>query len=63
MLWLWRRLVATALIGPISWEPPYATGVSPKNKKKRRKEGKRKERKKEKKKEKHLVYTRRVHTA
>ena len=24
LLWLWRRLVATALIGPLAWEPPYA---------------------------------------
>ena len=27
LLWLWRRLVATALIGPLAWEPPYAMGV------------------------------------
>ena len=27
-LWLWRRLVATAPIGPLAWEPPYATGVA-----------------------------------
>ena len=25
LLWLWRRLVATALIGPLAWERPYAT--------------------------------------
>ena len=25
---LWCRLVATALIGPLSWEPPYAAGVA-----------------------------------
>ena len=24
LLWLWRGLVATALIGPLAWEPPYA---------------------------------------
>ena len=24
MLWLWCRLVATATIGPLAWEPPYA---------------------------------------
>jgi len=24
LLWLWRRLVATALIQPLAWEPPYA---------------------------------------
>ena len=28
MLWLWRRLVAIALIRPLAWEPPYATGVT-----------------------------------
>ena len=27
-LWLWHRLAATALIGHLSWEPPYATGVA-----------------------------------
>ena len=24
LLWLWHRLAATALIGPLAWEPPYA---------------------------------------
>ena len=28
LLWLWRRLVATAPIGPLAWEPPCATGVA-----------------------------------
>ena len=28
LLWLWRRLVATALIGPLAWEPPYAVGAA-----------------------------------
>ena len=27
-LWLWCRLVATAPIGPLAWEPPYVTGVA-----------------------------------
>ena len=27
LLWLWCRLVAAAPIGPLAWEPPYATGV------------------------------------
>ena len=27
-LWLWRKLVATALIGSLAWEPPYAMGVA-----------------------------------
>ena len=24
LLWLWRRSAATAPIGPLAWEPPYA---------------------------------------
>jgi len=28
LLWHWRRPVATALIGPLAWEPPCATGVA-----------------------------------
>ena len=28
LLWLWRRLKATAPIRPLAWEPPYATGVA-----------------------------------
>ena len=27
-LWLWYRLVATALIPPLAWEPPYATSAA-----------------------------------
>ena len=27
-LWLWRRPVATALIQPLAWEPPYAAGAA-----------------------------------
>ena len=26
-LWLWCKLAATAPIGPLAWEPPYATGA------------------------------------
>ena len=26
VLWLWCRLTATALIGALAWEPPYAAG-------------------------------------
>ena len=26
--WLWCRLVATALIRPLAWEPPYAVGAA-----------------------------------
>ena len=28
LLWLWRRPEATAPIGPLAWEPPYASGVA-----------------------------------
>ena len=40
LLWLWRKLVATALIRSLAWEPPYAMGAAlekikrPKKKKK-----------------------------
>ena len=27
LLWLWRRLEATAPIRPLAWETPYAAGV------------------------------------
>ena len=33
LLWLWCRVAAVALFGPLAWEPPYATGVAPKKKK------------------------------
>ena len=36
LLWLWRRLAATALIRPLAWEPPYATGAAQKKKKKKK---------------------------
>ena len=26
--WLWHRPVATALIRPLAWEPPYAMGAA-----------------------------------
>ena len=29
LLWLWRRLAAAALIRPLAWAPPYATGAAP----------------------------------
>ena len=28
LLWLWRRPVVTALIGPLAWEPPYVSGAA-----------------------------------
>jgi len=32
LLWLWRSSAAAALIRPLAWEPPYATGEALKNK-------------------------------
>ena len=32
LLWLWCKLAAAALIKPLAWEPPYATGVALKSK-------------------------------
>ena len=37
LLWLWNRLAATALIGPLAWETPYAVGVALKRQKKKTK--------------------------
>ena len=37
LLWLWRRLAATAPIGILAWEPPYAMGVALKKQKKNQK--------------------------
>ena len=36
LLWLWCRLAAVALIQPLAWEFPYATGVALKRKKKKK---------------------------
>jgi len=36
LLWLWRRLAAVAPIGPLAWEPPYATVVALKRQKKKK---------------------------
>ena len=43
--WLWRRPAAVALIRPLAWEPPYATGMDLKGQKAKKKK---KEKKKEK---------------
>ena len=37
LLWLWHRLVATAPIKPLAWEPPYATGAALKKTKDKKK--------------------------
>ena len=34
LLWLCYRTAATALIKPLAWEPPYATGAAPEKGKK-----------------------------
>ena len=34
LLWLWCRPAATALIGPLAWEPPEARGAALKEKEK-----------------------------
>ena len=36
-LWLWRRPVAIAPIGPLAWELPYAAGAALKRKKNKNK--------------------------
>ena len=36
LLWLWCGLAAIALIRPLAWEPPYASGAAPKRHKKKR---------------------------
>ena len=38
LLWLWRRLAATAPIGPLTWELPSAAGAALKSKKKKKRE-------------------------
>ena len=40
LLWLWCRLLATALIQTLDWEPPYAASVALKRQKKRTTEDK-----------------------
>ena len=52
LLWLWHRPEATALIQPIAWEAPYATGAALEKAKRQKDKKKKKERKKEKEKKK-----------
>ena len=35
LLWLWHGLAGVAPIGPLAWEPLYATGVTLKRKRKK----------------------------
>ena len=36
LLWLWWRPAATAPIGPLAWEPPYAAGADLKGQKEKK---------------------------
>ena len=40
LMWLWHRLAAAALIGPLAWELPHALGVALKSKKEKEKKKK-----------------------
>ena len=53
LLWHWCRLAATALIGPLAWEPPYAVNTALKGQKdkERKREGERERKKERRKKE------------
>ena len=42
LLWLWHRPAATAPIGPLGWEPLYATGTALKRQKKSQEKKKKK---------------------
>ena len=46
LLWLWCRPAATAPIGPLTWEPPYAEGEALKGQKDQKKKKKKKDREK-----------------
>ena len=43
LLWLWHRLMATAPVRPLAWEPPYAAGVALEKDTKKKTKKKRKE--------------------
>ena len=47
LLWLWCRSPAAALIQPLAWELPYATGAAIKSKKKQKQKQKQKQNKKQ----------------
>ena len=36
-LWLWHRPAAASLLHPLAWELPYASGMTPKRKKRKKK--------------------------
>ena len=45
LLWLWYRLAAAVLFGPLAWELPHAAGEALKRLKKKKKKKEKKERK------------------
>ena len=45
LLWLWHRLVAVALIRPLAWKSPYATGAALEKAKRQKDKKKKKEKK------------------
>ena len=45
LLWLWRGLAATALIGTLAWESPYAVGMALEKTKRQKKNQKTKNKK------------------
>ena len=45
LLWLWCKLAATVPIGPLAWEPPYATGAVLEKAKRQKKKKRRKKKK------------------
>ena len=47
LLWLWLRLVATALIRPLAWESPYAVAAALEKAKRQKKKKKKRERERE----------------
>ena len=47
LLLLWRRPVATAWIGPLAWEPPYAYAAGAVLKRQKTKDKKKKKKKKD----------------
>ena len=51
LLWLWGRPEAAALIQPLTWELPYATGAALKSHKKKTKKTKKTKNRKKKRKE------------
>ena len=44
LLWLWHRLAAVALFGPLAWGPPYAADVALKRQKVKKKKKRERER-------------------